>query len=121
MVVAAPTAVPSNPVARMQQIRARFGAAPEAASTGSTSGSDFAALLAAADPDGSLSSLLGSSPLGSALLSALNGTSTTAGATSASGDAVVEKAKQYQGIPYVWGGTDPSTGLDCSGFVQHVY
>lgn len=121
MVVAAPTAVPSNPVARMQQIRARFIATPEPASTSSTSGSDFAALLAAADPDGSLSSLLGSTPLGSALLNALNGATTTTGATSTTGDAVVETAKQYQGIPYVWGGTDPSTGLDCSGFVQHVY
>ena len=31
--------------------------------------------------------------------------------------AVVE---EYVGIPYVWGGTDPRTGLDCSGFTQHL-
>lgn len=34
---------------------------------------------------------------------------------------VTAKARQYLGIPYVWGGKDPSTGLDCSGFVNAVY
>lgn len=38
-----------------------------------------------------------------------------------SGDAVVAEARKYLGVPYVWGGTDPATGLDCSGLVQHVY
>lgn len=37
------------------------------------------------------------------------------------GDAVVSDAKRYLGVPYVWGGTDPATGLDCSGLVQRVY
>jgi hypothetical protein len=44
----------------------------------------------------------------------------TAG-TSSTGQAVVDEAKKYLGVPYVWGGTDPKTGLDCSGLVQHVY
>ena len=35
--------------------------------------------------------------------------------------AVVEKAREYLGTPYVWGGTDPATGFDCSGFLQYVY
>ncbi|MCW2856964.1 MAG: Lytic transglycosylase, catalytic [Marmoricola sp.] len=41
--------------------------------------------------------------------------------TTAGGDAVVADARQYLGVPYVWGGTDPKTGLDCSGLVQRVY
>jgi hypothetical protein len=34
---------------------------------------------------------------------------------------VVAEARKYIGTPYVWGGTDPKRGLDCSGLVQLVY
>ncbi|KAA8829309.1 peptidoglycan endopeptidase [Bifidobacterium tissieri] len=40
--------------------------------------------------------------------------------TSASGAAVVSYALQFQGVPYVYGGTTPS-GWDCSGFTSYVY
>lgn len=33
---------------------------------------------------------------------------------------VVNYALQFVGGRYVWGGTDPHTGADCSGFVQYV-
>ena len=34
---------------------------------------------------------------------------------------VVEVARRYLGVPYVFGGTDPSIGLDCSGLAQLVF
>jgi len=37
------------------------------------------------------------------------------------GVAIGDFAKNYLGLPYVWGGVSLETGADCSGFVQQVY
>jgi cell wall-associated NlpC family hydrolase len=34
---------------------------------------------------------------------------------------ILKQTMPYLNIPYLWGGQHPSTGLDCSGFVQLVY
>lgn len=59
---------------------------------------------------------VGSANFASALSSA---SGTAAGATS--GDAVVSEAKEFLGLPYVWGGTSKEKGVDCSGLVQLVF
>ncbi len=38
------------------------------------------------------------------------------------GDALVlEEARKYLGIPYVWGGASPEEGFDCSGYVMYLF
>lgn len=34
---------------------------------------------------------------------------------------IMEEAQKYIGYPYVWGGANPETSFDCSGFVSWVY
>lgn len=106
-----------NAVARMAAIQARFdqmaaATAPKATASSGTQlgnsaldglgGSDFSSVLQAA----------------TAATSNLTGTRTAGSPTE---QEIVDTASEYLGIPYVWGGTNPETGLDCSGFVQNVF
>jgi hypothetical protein len=93
-------------LSRMGSIEARIGSLSGTRTSG-TDGTSFARTLgtAATLTDATLS------PLRSAPGSG-DGTVT--------GDDVVAAAKRYLGVPYKWGGTDPATGLDCSGLVQRV-
>ncbi|MBE1514459.1 C40 family peptidase [Nesterenkonia halotolerans] len=104
-------------------------------STGSGAGSGAASASGAAGSAGASASA-GASGSSSANGAAAASTSRTEGsARSAPGSGsgsgsrsggvdggdVVAQAKKYLGIPYVWGGTDPDVGLDCSGLVQLVF
>lgn len=61
-----------------------------------------------------------SSNFAGVLKSALDSTSASATGT-VTGDDVVTAASKYLGVPYRFGGTNPESGLDCSGFVQRAY
>ncbi len=44
----------------------------------------------------------------------------TAPATTSKAAAIISTAKNYIGVPYVWGGTTPN-GFDCSGYTKYVF
>lgn len=99
--VAAPAAI-GNIESRIAEIHSRMGSLRQG-----TSGASFADSLSAA-----LGSTTGTDE---SLFSA------TLAPNSVSGDAVVAGAKKYLGVPYVYGGNDPATGLDCSSLVQQTF
>ncbi len=124
--------------ARITEIQARLGVARgTTTTTGTASATAFAATLSralgAADATtgstGSLASAPGSpvgssvgSSVGSAVGSAVGSSVGPAfGPGADDGERAVALAASYTGVAYLWGGTDPDEGLDCSGLVQLVY
>jgi cell wall-associated NlpC family hydrolase len=111
--------------ARIQQLQSQFALLDRGIGRagGVAGGADFATAMASAtEGPGTSTGTTGvtGTDLASAL-SGLTGAPATSGAGTASEQAVVAEARKYLGVPYVWGGTDPQKGLDCSGLVQLVY
>src|SRR5690606_29469542 len=104
--------------ARVNDIRLRFEPPPVATEPAATeSGTDFAQVMDLLVERGAPGATpLGLTPYSSPILGARQ-----LAAPLGRGGAVVESAMQYLGVPYLWGGTDPAQGLDCSGFVQRVH
>ncbi|GFI30354.1 putative endopeptidase [Lachnospiraceae bacterium] len=92
---------------REQEQRAAAAAAAAAASRASNSSSG-----STSDSSGGSSSDSGSGG---------GGNKNPGYSTGVSGSAVVNYAMNFVGNPYVWGGKDPNTGADCSGFTSYVY
>ena len=100
------TAAIGDVQARIAAIQARFPAPPTMSGridTGAAFAGALAGVTAAAVQGGDIGGL-GAAP-----------------STGDLGVAAVEAGKRYLGVPYVWGGTDPSKGFDCSGFVQRTF
>jgi cell wall-associated NlpC family hydrolase len=113
----------SDVTSRIAQIQAQLALLPRPSAVGGTS-------LSGAAFSGALSRV-GAAPTLSPGTVTVAATSTVAGAAPASatgsvtgavtGEQVVARAREMEGLPYVWGGTDPERGVDCSGLVQATY
>ncbi|HXY28955.1 MAG TPA: NlpC/P60 family protein [Acidimicrobiales bacterium] len=118
------TTVDSSMTASLQLLQSTMAALPSSFAQAASSG-DFADVLAQANAAmQAVSDASGTGTPGGAGTAAPESTESLlfgGSSTTDSGAAVVQDAKRYLGIPYLWGGTSPTSGFDCSGFVQHVY
>ena len=117
------TSGPAAALARVAAIQSRFAVmAPAAPATAPSSASTAVrAGGATASPATASSATDGTAPSFDAVLGAALSRVEDGSATGDVGARALAAAKKYLGVSYVWGGTDPTKGLDCSGLVQRAY
>jgi cell wall-associated NlpC family hydrolase len=105
-------------IEQIQSMMQQLAAGPRATTTTAAAAAAATAATASADSfAASMASALGTAGAGGASAAGTSAVGATGGAT---GTNVVDAAKKYLGVPYVFGGEDAS-GMDCSGLVQKVY
>lgn len=109
-------------VAEIQQVIEQLNAGSTTASgsaaqtTATQTGGTAAATAATTTADAFAQVLAQVTAAGHALTASAGAASSTA-----TGEQAVQQAMAYLGVPYLWGGTDPATGMDCSALVQRVF
>ena len=78
-------------------------------------------LLAVATPVALLAGPRGANPPSTSSTAGVSPGRPAAVLPAPTGSAPVDVARRYLGVKYVFGGTDPAIGLDCSGLVQLVF
>lgn len=110
----------------LQDADAALKAGNELAATISTDAdADFAVstpkIDVSEDPEPVVVTPPSTSTYSSSSVSTATAVSNDAVAAAVAGSAVVAEAMKYVGTPYAYGGSSPSTGFDCSGFVNYVF